>query len=127
MADALARPTPLDLARDPAAYDRGRWEAAVLSRGLDRYARLLALVLAHRAGPGGVLPAGGTHGAERLAALAGVSGRLVRISLTELETGGFLTRPDIHTWHPTRMLRPITLTMPSAAVRQEPPHPDGPA
>lgn len=127
MADALSRPTPLTLAPAP-AYDRQRWEAAVLSGHLDHHARLLALVLAHRAGPSGSLPAGGSHGAQRLAEQAGMSDKLTRISLNALENRGYLARPDIHSWRPEQLLRPITLTMPrSAVVRQEPPQPGGAA
>jgi len=123
MADALTRPTPLALATAPPAYDRARWGDAVLSGSLHPNARLLALVLAHLAGPSGSLPAGGSHGAQRLAPQAGISERLTRISLNVLENEGYLTRPDIHTWQPEELLRPITLTLPSrAGAREEPPH-----
>ena len=125
MADVLARPTPLTLT-GPAGYDRDRWQAAVLNGGLHSNARLVALVLAHLAGPSGILPAGGAHSVGRLARQAQLAEQLVRISLNVLEAEGYFSRPDIHTWRPQDLLRPITLTLPSpsrAAVRQEPPHP----
>lgn len=122
MADSLARPTPSLLAA-PDVYDRARWEAAVLVGDLPYTARLLALLLAHLAGTRGELPAGGPHNADRLAHLARLPRKQTRISLGALERAGHFRRPSIHTWEERDVLRPITLTMPSAAIRQEPPHP----
>lgn len=122
MADSLTRPTPAGLAA-PDTYDRTRWERAVLTGHLPHMARLLALLLAHLAGPDGQLPAGGPHNAERLAGLSGLPRKQTRISLNVLEKTGHFSRPSIHTWEDRDVLRPVTLTMPTAAVRQEPPHP----
>ncbi|WP_055527756.1 hypothetical protein [Streptomyces graminilatus] len=129
MADTFTRPTPADLApsAEPVPYDRARWEGAVLAGNLPYMARLVALVLAHLAGPLGELPAGGTHNAERLADLCRLPRKQTRISLNVLENTGHFRRPSIHTWENRDVLRPITLTLPSAAVRQEPPHPGGAA
>lgn len=125
MTDALTRPTPLDLA-PPSAYDRARWEAAVLAGDLPHTARLVALLLAHLAGTRGELPAGGMHNAERLADLCRLPRKQTRIPLNVLEKTGHFSRPSIHTWEERDVLRPITLTMPPrTGVRQEPPHPGG--
>ncbi|GGZ80429.1 hypothetical protein ACFOOM_07720 [Streptomyces echinoruber] len=107
------------------AFDRYRWERALFSAELPhRNARLLGLVLAHYAGPAGYLPAGGMQHAGRLAEIADMTGRQVRMSLYQLERAGLIARPDIATWEPRELVRPITLTLPPAggAARTEPPH-----
>lgn len=116
-------PTPADLAAvsrlaaPPApAYDRRRWERALLAATyLHRNARLLGLVLAHHAGASGQLPAGGIQHAGRLADEAGMSPKSTRVSLYHLEVSGFIERPDLATWEPKAVVRPITLTVPSPA------------
>jgi len=128
MADSLTRPTPADPApaAGPAPYDRARWESAVLAGELPHQARLVALLLAHLAGPRGELPAGGAHNAERLAGLCRLPHKQAGISLNVLEKTGYFTRPSIHTWETPDVRRPITLTLPAAdaldGVRTEPPH-----
>lgn len=114
-------PTPGDLAaaHRPApssSYDRHRWEAALLAASyLHRNARLLGLVLAHHAGASGHLPAGGVQHAGRLADEAGMSAKSARLSLHHLEMAGFIRRPDLATWQPKPLVRPITLTVPTPA------------
>lgn len=122
-------PTPLDLAARPAAaltapapvYDRYRWEAALIDADLPHHAaRLLGWGLAHLAGEAGYL-APGTAPAGRLARRFRLSGKQIRLSLSQLEHAGLISRPDIHTWRPQDLIRPITLTLPAADDRQEPP------
>lgn len=114
-------PTPADLAAAPRAaaapaYDRHRWERALLGATyLHRNARLLGMVLAHHAGKSGHLPAGGIQHAGRLADEAGMTPKATRVSLYHLEVAGFIARPDLATWEPKAMVRPITLTVPSPA------------
>ncbi|WP_329338549.1 hypothetical protein OG866_26985 [Streptomyces sp. NBC_00663] len=111
--DTTPVPTPAALARPRGSYDRHRWEAAVLASGLQRLGRHLALTLAHLAGPAGQLPAGGRHDAGHLASVLRLDAKRVRLTLTELEQAGWIHRPDIRTWEPRQMLRPITLTLPA--------------
>ncbi|MFF8980208.1 hypothetical protein ACF08A_25775 [Streptomyces cellulosae] len=112
-------PTPAVLAAAPRtapAYDRHRWEHALLGASyLHRNARLLGLVLAHHAGTSGQLPAGGIQHAGRLADEAGMSPKSTRVSLYHLETAGFIKRPDLATWQPKDVVRPVTLTVPNPA------------
>lgn len=136
MADQMTRPTPRDLAAvhrnaaarpapAPTPYERERWETAVLaSHNLHSNARLVAFLLAHHADEAGEIPAGGPQHAERLAQESALMGRFARLSLNVLQTEGFLTRPPIDSWK-SEQVRPITLTMPSAAARREPPHTRG--
>ncbi|GEC02980.1 hypothetical protein SSP24_06350 [Streptomyces spinoverrucosus] len=136
MADALTRPipTPGDLAaaahRRAAAeapgqrYDRRVWEQAVMAGDLHANARLVALILAHHAGDSGYLPAGNVQDARNLTVEAGLRGRYVRLSLTQLEHDGYIARPSIHGWDEPRP-RPVTLTLPPAGVRREPPSTGG--
>ncbi|MEU3256143.1 hypothetical protein [Streptomyces sp. NPDC006997] len=128
MADTFARAIPTPGALAPSTdYDRTRWEERVLaSRTLHHNARFLALVLSHHADASGRLPAGGIQHASRLAARTHLPGKQVRISLTALELAGFLTRPDLATWEAREVVRPITLTYPTAPARQEPPAPGAP-
>lgn len=131
-------PTPGDLAiahRPPTAapvpdtgpepvtpYGRHRWEEAVLSGDLYRDARLVALVLAHFADETGFLPEDGVQYIGRLARLTDVNARLVKLALRHLDRGGYLTRPPVAEGEQTQIARPITLTMPLASARTEPPH-----
>lgn len=119
-------PSPTDLAHRQAApappYDRHLWEAAVFGSDLHQPTRLVALLLAHYAGASGHIPAGGPQTAGRLAQESGVAPRATRLGLTKLETDGYITRPDIHTWTDRHRVRPITLTLPTAPARTEPPH-----
>ncbi|MEV6544419.1 hypothetical protein [Streptomyces sp. NPDC051665] len=114
-------PTPAALAR-PAGYDRHRWEEALLASGLPHdNAVLLGWALAHMAGDAGYLPAG-TTSADRLASRSRLNDRQVRFSLTQLDRAGLISRPDIRTWAPKELVRPITLTLPASSARTEPPH-----
>ncbi|MDX3748703.1 hypothetical protein [Streptomyces sp. AK08-02] len=127
MADSLTRPTPSLLARPRPTppYNRSVWERAVLTGGLQVHARLLALVLAHHAGDSGHIPAGHVQDARNLAPEAGMSGKVVRISLNFLMAEGYISRPSILDWT-GNLPRPVTLTMPPGdalvGVRMEPPH-----
>lgn len=123
--DTRTVPTPAALAPPRGTYDRHRWEAAVLASTLQRHTRQLALTLAHYAGPSGQLPAGGQHDAGHLSLAMALDAKRVRLALTELEQAGWLYRPDIHTWQPRHMLRPITLTFPAGRSDQQPPHTGG--
>ncbi|MFJ9381861.1 hypothetical protein [Streptomyces sp. NPDC101455] len=124
-------PTPADLAHrqaPPAAtptpappYDRDLWERAVFASDLHLPTRQIAMWLAHYAGAAGHIAAGGPQTADRLAKESSVTPRATRLALTKLELDGFITRPDIHTWT-HRYVRPITLTLPTASARTEPPH-----
>lgn len=111
-------PTPAAVA--PArAYDRARWESAVLGSDLHRNSRMVGFVLAHFADADGHLPAGGAQHASRLAHLARITPRQARLSLTQLGARGFITRPDIATWEPQgEIVRPISLTMPGPSARR---------
>lgn len=111
--DITTAPTPAALARPRHTYDRHLWEAAVLASSLQRLGRQLALTLAHHAGASGQLPAGGRHDAGHLAADLRLDTKRTRQTLNELEQAGWIQRPDIHTWEPRQMLRPITLTFPA--------------
>lgn len=106
-----------------AGYDRHRWEEALLATELPHHAaRVFGWGLAHLAGDTGRLAGGATH-ADRLAEALRLTGRQVRLSLQQLETAGLISRPDIHTWQPRHLMRPITLTLPAEATpRQEPAH-----
>lgn len=123
--DARTTPTPAALAPPRGTYDRHRWEAAILASNLQRHGRQLALTLAHHAGASGQLPAGGRHDAGHLAADTRLDARRVRLALSDLEHGGWIHRPDIHTWEPRQMLRPITLTFPADRGHQQPPSTSG--
>ncbi|MFE2046701.1 hypothetical protein ACFXAZ_38480 [Streptomyces sp. NPDC059477] len=122
-------PTPRDIAASrtapPAAtpmpgYDRQRWEQALIATALPHpNARLLGWGLAHLAGPTGHM-APDVPDTGRLAAQLGMSPRIVRQSLTQLEHAGLVSRPDIHTWQPKDIVRPLTLTIPQAGPRTRP-------
>ncbi|MFI5995889.1 hypothetical protein ACIBAC_29065 [Streptomyces sp. NPDC051362] len=113
--------TPATLAQRPRTlYDRHRWEEALLAAELHHHnTLLLGWSLAHLAGAQGYLPAGSTH-IDRLAKRAHLTSKAVRLSLSILMRAGLVTRPDISTWEPRELTRPITLTMPTGL-----PHPGG--
>jgi hypothetical protein len=131
--DTTARPgppTPADLAHRHAApatpapappYDRTLWERAVFVSDLHLPTRLVAMWLAHHADASGHIPAGGPQDAGNLSRESSVAPKATRLALTKLERDGFIARPDIHTWT-HRYVRPITLTLPTASARTEPPH-----
>ncbi len=126
MTEALTRaiPTPAAMASRPRPlFDRDRWEAAVMASDLQPYARLVALALAHSAGPAGYLPVDGPQKAPRLAERTRLSVKHARISLHVLEEAGFLDRPSMDTWQPKTLARPVTLVFPPQATRSEPGHP----
>lgn len=119
-------PTPAALAPPPRpAFDRFRWEEDVLASGLHPNARLVALTLAHCADAAGYLSADGPQNAHRLAERARLTAKQARVSLHQLEMAGFIRRPDIHTWEPKSIVRPVTLVRPATATRSEPAHPSG--
>lgn len=125
---AAARPAPAPVPVRP-AFDRHRWEAAVLDSdsGLDSHARLIALILSHHAGEAGYLPSGRTQEGPVLARRSGMAARLARQAMTRLALEGFLSRPPREKWtHPRP--RPVTLTMPAAPpARRVPPSTGGPS
>lgn len=95
-----------------------------MASDLHRSTRLVAFVLAHHADAAGHLPAGGVQSSGRLAHLAWITPKQARIALQQLEVRGFFERPDIRAWPPQEMVRPVTLTLPTAAARTEPAHTD---
>ncbi|MEU9654427.1 hypothetical protein AB0E00_36800 [Streptomyces sp. NPDC048110] len=112
-------PTPAAVT-PPRAYERARWESAILSSDLHRNSRIIAFVLAHHADADGHLPAGGIQHASRLAHLGRITPRQARLSLTQLGARGFITRPDIATWEPQdEVVRPITLSMAASSARRQ--------
>lgn len=125
-------PTPAVLAathRPPASrpadappYDRRLWESAVQAdTSLFHAPRLLALVLAHHAGTDGYLPAGGIQHIGELARLTGLPQKSVKLSLRDLDRAGMLQRPPAAPGQQTHVARPITLTLPAAAVTERVP------
>ncbi|MBZ6259730.1 hypothetical protein KVH22_29885 [Streptomyces olivaceus] len=121
--DTRAIPTPAALA-PPEGYDRGRWETAVLGSGLHRNSRVVALVLAHYADADGRLPAGGIQHTGRLVHLAKITPKQARLSITQLETQGFISRPDMATWEAKDVVRPVALVMPARGRRPVESHTD---
>lgn len=135
MTDQRRVPTPADLAAGAApqrmgappaaaatrrpAYDRTRWEAAVLERRLHYIDTLVALVLAHYAGPGGVLAKDGVQRTDRMRKVINLSPDSTRLALKNLQKAGLLSRPSSD-GRPTDVARPITLTVP--VRRERPPH-----
>lgn len=133
MADALPRPipTPADLARRRPApapvraavpFDRSAWEEAVLASGLDMASRALAFALAHHADVSGRITGSSHLSADRLRGEAGLSQDQTTRAFEALHMARLIARPSRHTWDRARGRRPITLTIPPAAARTEPPH-----
>ena len=130
----VPRPTPLLTARSAQssaapmppqpAYDRARFERAVIASNLHRGSRIVAFVLAHWADASGHLPAGGNQSTETLTHATGLSGKNVQLSLLHLERRGYLSRPDIRDWEYGRGTRPVTLSVPSRSTRTDPAHTD---
>lgn len=115
-------PTPAAMAlmrRTP--YDRHEWEDAVLGAGLHSSVRLVALALAHHAGPGGHLQADGVQHTGRMGARTGLTPERVRDNFRLLEKAGFIWRPEPDRGHSNRV-RPITLTVPVPRPRGELPN-----
>jgi hypothetical protein len=114
-------PTPPDRAAavPTVPYDRTRWESAVLARRLHHIDTLVAFVLSHHAGPGGVLAEDGIQRTDRMNSVAGLSPDSTRLALKNLQKAGLLTRPASD-GKPTAVARPVTLTVP--ARRWEPRH-----
>ncbi|HET8969419.1 MAG TPA: hypothetical protein VFN19_00050 [Candidatus Nanopelagicales bacterium] len=123
--DTTARtiPTPAVLATAP-AFDRFRWEQAVLSSHVHLNARMVALVLAHCAGTAGYLPPDGPQRVGRIAERARLTIRQVRVSLTQLEYAGLISRPDLEAWPLKKVVRPLTLTMPRPRPASPEPNPE---
>ncbi|TQE35454.1 hypothetical protein [Streptomyces ipomoeae] len=129
------RPTPLTAAAamramapaadstdtPPVAFDRARWEQAVMSSGLHPFARLTGLTLAHYA-PGGMLGEAGIQNPGGLTGRTGMPQQRVRQCLRDLERAGLISRPPMECWQRRDVPRPITLTLPAATTRTEPPH-----
>lgn len=106
--------SPARAAAAPSAqYERIRWESAVLARQLHRNDKLVALVLAHYAGPGGLLPEDGVQRTDRMHAMTGLSPASTRQALKNLQKAGLLWRPSGEGRTPTEAARPITLTVPA--------------
>ncbi|MFJ4687079.1 hypothetical protein [Streptomyces sp. NPDC088789] len=111
LASATAPPKPR-LDPGPAGYDRARWERALIAAKLPHHsARILGWGLAHLCGTAGYLPPGAPH-ADRLAERLRMSPKQVRMSLHQLEQARLISRPDIRTWTPCDLVRPLTLTVP---------------
>lgn len=121
----LARRAPLEGGSVTAPpFDRRAWERALSATDLPHYAaRLLGWGLAHLAGDAGYLPPG-TAAADRLGRVCRLTGKQVRMSLQQLQERRLISRPDIRTWQPHDLIRPITLTIPpvDGVCREEPPH-----
>ena len=107
----------------PAAppYERTRWEAEVLRRRLHHSDTLVALVLAHYAGPGGVLPQDGIQRTERLREVTRTSSEAVRVALRNLTKARLIERLPYSAGASPAAARAIVLTVP--ARRERPPHP----
>ena len=122
-------PTPGDLASLPAAaapparppYERIRWEAEVLRRRLHHLDTLVALILAHHAGPGGVLPQDGVQRTERLRELTRSSSESIRVALRNLTKARLIERIPYSQGSSPASARAIVLTVP--VRRERPPHP----
>lgn len=113
---------PTTTAAAPEPYRREAWERSVMLSNLHRGTRHVALVLSHYADAQGELPENGVQHVAAMELATGMGGKNIRLSLTALERRGWLRRPDIRDWPAGRGVRPVTLTMPPAAARPEPPH-----
>lgn len=101
-------------------YERIRWEAAVLARHLHHRDTLVALILAHYAGPGGLLPEDGIQRTTRMRELTRIQAESVRLSLRNLERARLLSRLPLSEGAPSSTARAVVLTIP--ARRREPRH-----
>lgn len=130
MTDTRPTPTPARPAarQAPAAvavpagvpYERTRWEAAVLARHLHHRDTLVALILAHYAGTGGLLPEDGIQSTTRMRELTRIQAESVRLSLRNLERARLLSRLPLSEGTPSSTARAVVLTIP--ARRREPRH-----
>jgi hypothetical protein len=114
-------PTPAADAAPPVPYERTRWEAAVLARQLHHRETVVALILSHYAGTGGILPEDGIQRSERIRNLTRIGSQSVRESLSALERQGLLSRLPYSAGASRRGARAIVLTIP--VRRERPPHP----
>lgn len=87
--------------------------------------RLVALVLAHCTPTTGQLPPDGPQRPQRIAERTRLTARQVRVSLTQLESDGFISRPALDEWSDRRMVRPLRLTMPQPRPVSPEPDPGG--
>lgn len=101
-------------------YERTRWEAAVLARHLHHRDTLVALILAHYAGPGGLLPEDGVQRTERMRELTRIQAESIRLSLRNLEKARLLARLPLSPSGTSATARAVVLTIP--ARRERPPH-----
>lgn len=116
-------PAPADHAAappTPVPYERTRWEAAVLARQLHHRETVVALILSHHAGPGGILPEDGVQRSERMRMLTRIGSGSIRESLSALERHGLISRLPYSPGASRRVARAIVLTVP--ARRERPPH-----
>jgi hypothetical protein len=115
-------PTPPTAAQaaPPVPYERTRWEAAVLARQLHHRETVVALILSHHAGPGGILPQDGIQRSERMRATTRIGSEAIRQSLSTLERHGLISREPYTPEVSRRVSRAIVLTIPARPER--PPH-----
>ena len=120
-----ARQAPAgDLAPAAPPYERTRWETEVLRRHLHHLDTLVAFVLSHYAGPGGVLAEDGIQRTDHMKKLTGLSPDSTRLALKNLQKAGLLWRPPSSGRPSTEAARPVPLPIP--ARRERPPHPGEP-
>ncbi|MBK3630410.1 hypothetical protein JHN59_37560, partial [Streptomyces sp. MBT49] len=84
------------------AYDRLRWEQAVIASSLQRASKHVALTLAHYAGDTGYLPAGGPQHGDTLSPATGFTPQQVRQALGQLEHYRLISRPHMQQWDAAR-------------------------
>ncbi len=123
-APLTAPPAEPEPAATAPAFDRVRWEQALMSSDTHGLVRLVGFTLAHFA-LGGRLPADSVQHSTRMGRLTGLSQERVRASLRDLEKHQLISRPPVEAWASRDVPRPITLTVPGNA-RTEPPSPGGP-
>jgi hypothetical protein len=103
--------------RPETAYNRHRWEQALIATPVPHHnALLLGWALAHVAGDAGYV-APGAGDAASLAGPARLTPKQVRLFLRQLEKAGLISRPDIHTWQSREVVRPLWLILPTGAER----------
>ncbi|MEH0657565.1 hypothetical protein QA860_07415 [Streptomyces stelliscabiei] len=112
-------PTPAEAA-PPAPYERTRWESAVFARQLHHRETVVALILSHYAGPGGILPQDGIQRSERMRATTRIGSEAIRQALSALERHGLIFRQPYTPEVSRRVSRAIVLTIP--VRRERPPH-----